>query len=77
MSTNYFLFFYLKKPKNHSSGPKPIYMRITLGGIPKEVSTGNQCVPIKWNSKGNRAKGTKEDDKSLNSYLDVLEYKIK
>lgn len=51
-------------------------MRITVNGTPKEVSTGKECDPIKWNSRGNRAKGTKEDIKALNSYLDALEYKI-
>jgi hypothetical protein len=48
MSTNYPLLFYLKKPKNYVSGPKPIYMRITVGGIPKEFSTGKDCDPSKW-----------------------------
>jgi hypothetical protein len=76
MSTNYSLLFYLKKPKNYTSGPKPIYMRITVSGIPKEVSTGKDCDPSKWNSRGNRAKGTKEDVRTLNSYLDTLDYKI-
>src|SRR5690606_2268908 len=57
MSKNYSLLFYLKKPKNYTSGSK-------------------QCDPIKWNSRANRAKGTKEDVKSLNNYLDALEYKM-
>lgn len=76
MSTNYSLLFYLKKPKNYVSGPKPIYMRITVDGIPKEVSTGKDCDPSKWNSRGNRAKGTTENVKTLNSYLDTIEHKI-
>lgn len=76
MSKNYSLLFYLKKPKNYALGPKPIYMRITVDGVPKEVSTGKECDPVKWNSRGNRAKGTKEDVRTLNSYLDALEYKI-
>lgn len=76
MSTNYSLLFYLKKPKNYVSGSKPIYMRITVDGIPKEVSTGRECDPTKWISKANRAKGTKEDVKTLNAYLDTLEYKV-
>ncbi|MDF2516655.1 MAG: recombinase [Sphingobacterium sp.] len=59
MSINYSLLFYLKKPKNYVSGPKPIYMRITVDGIPKEVSTGRECDPSKWNSEANRARGTK------------------
>ncbi len=76
MSTNYSLLFYLKKPKNYVNGPKPIYMRITVNGIPKEVSTGRECDPAKWISKANRAKGTKEDVKTLNAYLDTLEHKV-
>ena len=76
MSTNYSLLFYLKKPKNYVSGPKPIYMRITVDGVPKEVSTGRECDPAKWISKANRAKGTKEDVKTLNAYLDTLEHKV-
>ncbi len=76
MSTNYSLFFYLKKPKNYVNGPKPIYMRITVDGIPKEVTTGRECDPPKWNSKANRVKGTTEAIKTLNSYLDTLVSKI-
>ncbi|WP_236537179.1 Arm DNA-binding domain-containing protein [Sphingobacterium composti Ten et al. 2007 non Yoo et al. 2007] len=76
MSTNYSLLFYLKKPKNYVNGPKPIYMRITVDGIPKELSTGRECDPAKWISKANRAKGTKEDVKTLNAYLDTLEHKV-
>ncbi|MBD1429190.1 hypothetical protein H8B04_06340 [Sphingobacterium sp. DN04309] len=76
MSTNYSLLFYLKKPKNYVSGLKPIYMRITVDGIPKEVSTGRECYPSKWNSKANRVKGTTEAVKTLKSYLDTLVTKI-
>jgi|GEM_PF-7036697 len=46
-------------------------MRITVDGVPKEVSTGRECDPTKWMSKANRAKGTKEDIKTLNAYLDI------
>ncbi|MGF7028264.1 site-specific integrase [Sphingobacterium sp. HSC-15S19] len=76
MSTNYSLLFYLKKPQNYVSGPRPIYMRITVEGIPKEVSTGRECDPSRWNSKANRMKGTIEAVKTLNSYLDTLVSKV-
>ena len=76
MSTNYSLIFYLKKPKNYVSGPKPIYMRITVDGLPKETSVGRECEPSKWNSKANRMKGTTEAVKTVNSYLDALVSKI-
>lgn len=76
MSTNYSLLFYLKKPKNYVNGPKPIYLRITVNGIPKEVSAGKECEPLRWNSKANRAKGTNEESKFLNTYLDTLEHRL-
>jgi hypothetical protein len=76
MSTNYSLLFYLKKPRNYVRGPKPVYLRITVAGIPKEVSTGRECDPLRWNPKANRANGTREDAKSLNAYLDALEHKM-
>jgi len=52
--------------------PKLIYIRITVGGPPKEAVTGRECEPSKWNSKANRVKGTTETVKTLNSYLDSL-----
>jgi Site-specific recombinase XerD len=76
MSTNYSLLFYLKKPKNYVCGPNPIYMRITVASEPKEISTGRECDPLRWNAKANRAKGTKEDIRNLNAYLDTLERKV-
>ncbi|WP_313396203.1 site-specific integrase [Sphingobacterium multivorum] len=76
MSTNYSLLFYLKKPKNYVNGPRPIYMRITVDGIPKEISTGRECDPSKWNSKANRMKGTTEAVKIMNSFLDTLVSKV-
>ena len=76
MSTKYSLLFYLKKPKNYVDGPKPIYMRITVNGIPREISIGKKCDPLRWHSKLNRARGTKEEVKTLNTFLDTLSHKI-
>lgn len=70
------LLFYLKKPKNYTRGPIPINLRITVDGIPKEISVKRDCEPSKWNSKANRAVGNKEEIKSLNQYLDAFENKV-
>ena len=72
MSTNYSLLFYLKKPKNYVSGPVPIYLRITVDGIPKEISISRSVDPSRWRPKANRAAGTKEESRTLNSYLETL-----
>lgn len=76
MNTNYSLLFYLKKPKNYVNGPKPIYMRITVAGVPRELSAGRECDPIRWNPISNRVKGHKEEIRNLNAHLDTLERKI-
>lgn len=70
------LLFYLKKPKNYQRGAMPIYLRVTVDGVAKEISTGRQCEPDRWNTKAERCNGTKEDIKLLNSYLDTLQNKV-
>lgn len=76
MKNNFRLLFYLKKPKNYVSGKIPIYMRITVDGVPKELFSGKHCDPGQWNSKNNRLKGTREDARTVNSYLNTLEKKV-
>jgi len=63
------LHFYLKKPKNYVKGVIPIYLRITVDGIPKELSTKRTCDPARWNSTSERESGTREDSRALNAYL--------
>ena len=70
------ILFYLKKPKQYTSGPMPVYLRITVDGIPKELTTKRECEPDRWNADAQRAKGTKEDVKSLNAVLDSFELKV-
>ncbi len=69
------LLFYLKKPKHYGKGPIPIYLRITVDGISKELSTKRSCDPNRWNPSAERVSGTKEDAKALNAYLDTLQGK--
>jgi len=69
------VLFYLKKPKNYSSGPVPIYLRITVDGKRAEISTGRECEPKRWNSSSGRSSGSKETAVSLNAYLDTLQAK--
>jgi integrase len=76
MSTNYAVLFYLKKPKNYTNGPMPVYMRITVDGIPKELSTGKACEPSRWSSQANRVVGKTEESKLLNAYFDTLENQL-
>jgi site-specific recombinase XerD len=73
MKTNFSLLFYMKKQKNYLSGSAPIYLRITVAGKRSEIATGRVCEPKQWSSRTGRLRGTKEDIKSLNAYLDNLQ----
>lgn len=76
MKTTFSLLFYLKKPKNYRNGPMPVYLRITVNGRRSETTAGRECEPAQWNSTAGRLKGTKEDVKSFNAYLDNLQSQI-
>src|SRR5689334_14095087 len=77
MKGNFHLLFYLRKQKVYKGGPRAIYMRITVGGKRAEISIGRDCEPRKWNSSAGRAVGTKEDTRTLNTYLDSLQSKMR
>lgn len=76
MKNTFSLLFYMKKPKNYVSGSVPIYMRITVDGVPKELSTGKQCEPERWNAKTLRLDGKKEDARTINCHLKTIEDKV-
>lgn len=76
MKTNFSLLFYLKRPKNYQSGNVAVYMRITVNGKRSETSTGRECDPANWNSYAGRLKGTKEEVKKFNAFLDDLQSKV-
>jgi hypothetical protein len=77
VSKTFSLFFYLKKRSNYVQGALPIYMRITVDGERIEISTKRYCDdPTKWNSSSGRINGTKENVKTINSHLDILQSKV-
>lgn len=75
-TTNYQVLFYLKKPKTWIKGPIPIYLRITVAGVPKETSVGRKCDPQCWSSEFHRPTGKGESVRLLNTYLDELTRKV-
>jgi integrase len=69
------LLFFLRNPSPPRKGPKLLFLRITVDGIPKELSLKRSWEKNRWNSRAGRANGTKEDAKSLNAYLDLISAK--
>ena len=54
----------------------PIYVRITVRGQRAEVSVKREVLREKWNTLKGRLSGTSDKVKSLNHYLNTVEYKI-
>lgn len=70
------LLFCLRKPKNYCSGEMPIYLRLTVDGKRTEFSVSRKCNPKKWDAATGRATGSKADARTLNAYLDGIQFKI-
>jgi hypothetical protein len=65
------LLFYLKKPKGYTQGDRPIYMRITIDGMVKEISTQRKCDPGLWDPHTGRTRiqrfnGSTDPGRALN-----------
>ncbi|KAA5548128.1 site-specific integrase [Adhaeribacter rhizoryzae] len=76
MEKSFGLFFFLKQPKNYTTGPKYVYLRLTVDGAAREISTKRLWEPARWSAEAGRATGSKEDAKSLNQYLETLRTKV-
>ena len=70
------LLFFLKQAKNHKGAVKPIYMRITVNGVFRDISIKRFWDTKHWNAGLGRAKGNREEDRELNSYLELLSSKV-
>ncbi|MBA3828222.1 MAG: site-specific integrase [Taibaiella sp.] len=70
------LFFFLKQPKNQKSDERYIYLRITVDGVSKELSTKRMWNFARWDQAVGRAKGTKEETLKLNAYLDIFRQNV-
>ena len=70
------ILFFLKKSKHDREKSSIIYLRITVDGARKEISTKRNWEFNRWNPHGGRATGSKEDAKTLNQYLDLLQTKV-
>ena len=70
------LFFFLKKPKiENGDGTFYVYLKITVDGDSREISTKRLWHPSKWSKDGGCASGKEENSKSLNSFLDTYKEK--
>lgn len=76
MNKTFSLLFYVKKAKILANGTAPIYLRITIDGKRKEITTKRHIEPEKWNPITQKVNGNSEEVKALNSYLKTLEQEV-
>ncbi len=70
------ILFYLRKDKENKDGEVPIYLRITVNGKRSEMATNRYILTERWNYEAGRPKGTKEDVREINEYMDLLRRKV-
>lgn len=70
------IHFHLKKRSGYTNGPLPIYLRVTVDCHRIDVTTQREIDPDKWDAVRQIAKGTTNDVRQLNSFLDSLRSKI-
>lgn len=68
--------FYAKTAKSNKNGLLPIYQRITVNGERIEMSTSKFIEKAKWNTIAGKIKGSSEEARLINSYLDILKNKV-
>lgn len=76
MEKSFRLSFFLKAKKKGPNETPFVFMRITIDGEKKEISTKIECPRELWNQKSGRAIGNKPQAKQLNAYLDSLSLKV-
>lgn len=70
------LFFLRTSKTNPTTGEAPVYIRMTVASQRAEISAKRSVLPSKWEGGAGKAKGTKEDARTLNTYLDTLRAKL-
>lgn len=70
------LSFFLKAKKGTDDEERYVFMRLTVDGQTKELSTKIAWQKSRWSQQNGRALGNKVDARKLNSYLDSLQMKV-
>ena len=74
MNQRFKVLFFLKRGKGDNENSLPIYVRVNVDGKSAEWSVQRRCdSSMKWNQKLGRVNGTKEESKTLNTFLDAVQ----
>jgi site-specific recombinase XerD len=70
------LHIYAKTTKANAAGQLPIYIRLTVDGQRFEFSSKKFIEKSKWSSELSKMKGSSEEARTINSYLDLIKSKV-
>ncbi len=70
------VLFYARKSKKTSKGLVPIYIRITVNGQRVDHSIQRYVEPSQWSAAAGRVKGSNDQARRVNLYLDALTTKV-
>lgn len=70
------LHIYAKTTKANAAGQLPIYIRLTIDGQRFEFSSKKFIEKSKWSSELSKMKGSSEEARTLNNYLDLMKSKV-
>lgn len=71
------ILLFIKRKKELKDGSAPIYIRVTVGKLSSEFSSGKSIDPKHWLASKGRAKATSPNNKQLNKFLEQLEYELR
>jgi hypothetical protein len=74
MNNGFKMLFYLKKPKYYTTGPIPIYLRISVDGKRSEVTIGEEVESNLWDNKRLNVKGTNDSAKKINHRIETVAF---
>lgn len=76
MRTTLSLLFSLRKRKNYLTREMPIDLHLTVDGKRTVFAVSRKCDPERWDAATGGATGPKADSRTLNAYLDGIQFKI-
>jgi site-specific recombinase XerD len=76
MNKSFSILFYLRHDKVNLDSKVPIYLRITIDSQKAEIATKRNIDPSRWDAGVQRAMGTNDESRSINTYLKTLEQDV-
>ncbi len=76
MKVNLALHIYARAAKANAAGLHPLYVRITIDGKRTEFSSKKFINPKQWDPKMMKMKGSSEEARTINSYLETIKSKV-